>query len=236
MNDLPIGPSGDTCYACDQPATTKEHAPPKSFFPEGRRRNLITVPSCAIHNCDNAPDVEYVRNAIASLAGLNETGELLIDTAKRSFDHSPALFERTFRSFVVRSPEEQVGTYKFDLKRVDTVMEAVVQALHYRDQGQKWGRWQVFVPSLGSESSLIHENADGSDKLRDLLSHIPYVDRCTAEPEVFMYGSHALDWGWVYRLTFYGGFLVNAWMLCEDADGPYDTAIESGQIEHRPNP
>lgn len=222
MNDLPKSPSGDTCYACDQPATTKEHAPPKSFFPEGRRLNLITVPSCSVHNCDNSPDVEYVRNAVVSLAGLNETGELLIDKAKRSFDHSPALFERTFRSFVVHSREEQVGTYKFDLKRLDKVMRAVVQALHYRDQGQKWGPWLVFVPSLGSESSLIHKTADGSENLRDLLSRIPYVDRFTAEPEVFTYGSHALDWGWVYQLTFYGGFVVNVLMLPEDADVLYN--------------
>src|ERR1017187_113160 len=215
MNDLPNGPSGDTCYACDQPATTKEHAPPKCFFPEGKRLNLITVPSCSIHNCDNSPDVEYVRNAIGSLAGLNETGALLFDKASRSFDHSPALFDQTFRSFVVHSGEEQVGTYKFDLKRVDKVMGAIVQALHYRDQGQKWGRWPVFVPSLGSESSLIHKTADCSDNLRDfrdLLSRIPYVDRSTAQPEVFAYGSQALDWGWVYRLTFYGGFVVNAFM------------------------
>ena len=221
MNDLPKSPSRNTCYACDRPATTKEHAPPKGFFPPARRRNLITVPSCSIHNCDNARDVEYVRCAIASLADLNETGALLFDTAKRSFDHSPALFARTFQSFVVHSPEEQVGTFKYDLPRVKAMMTAVVQALHYRDQRQKWGRWRVFVPSLGVESSLIHKRSDGWDAFRDLLSRIPYVDRSTAEPEVFRYGSHALDWGWVYRLTFYGGFVVNAWMLREDteADG-----------------
>lgn len=226
MNDFPDSPYGDVCYACNQPATTKEHAPPKGFFPQGRRRNLMTVPSCSIHNCDNARDVEYVRNAIASLAGLNETGEFLFDTAKRSFGYSPALFRQTFQSFVVRSREEEVGTYRLDLKRVDAVMTAVVQALHYHDQHQKWGRWRVFVPSLRSESSLTHKGSDGFDAVRDLLSRIPYVDRPTAEPEVFMYGSHALDWGWIYRLAFYGGFLVNAWMVREDAESP---AIESGQ-------
>jgi hypothetical protein len=66
---MSIKPPKDTCYACDQPATTKEHAPPYSFFPKGKRQNLITVPSCSVHNCDNAPDVEYVRNAIAFHAG-----------------------------------------------------------------------------------------------------------------------------------------------------------------------
>jgi hypothetical protein len=173
-------------------------------------------------------DVEYVRNALASLEGLNEAGELLIDKAKRSFDHSPALFEQTFQSFVVHSREEQVGTYKFDLKRVDNVMGAVAQALHYRDEGQKWSCRLVFVPSLGSESSLIHKIPDGWDGLRDLFSGVPYVDRPTSEPGVFMYGSHAIDGGWVYRLTFYGGFIVNALMAA------YNAEIESGQVEYGP--
>jgi hypothetical protein len=219
-----------TCYACDQPATTREHAPPKSFFPDqGKGLNMITVPSCSAHNLANSQDVEYVRNAIASLEGLNGTGELLIDTAKRSFDHSPALFQRTFQSFVVHSQEEQVGTFKADLSRVKAVMTAVVQALHYRDQHQKWGRWQVFVPSLGSEASLIHKRSDGCEAFRELLSRIPYVDQPTAEPEVFKYGSNALDWGWTYRLTFYAGFVVNAWMLRDDADMQEKPSMRSAQ-------
>lgn len=226
--------SRDTCYACDEPATTKEHAPPKGFFPPGKRQGLITVPSCSIHNCDNAPDVEYVRNAVVCHAGLNETGELLIDTAKRSFDHSPALFSRTFQSFVVRSAGEQVATYKADLNRVRAMMTAVAQALHYRDQRQKWSRWQVFVPTFRSEWS-INQASDGWDGFRGLLNRIPYVDRDTAELEVFRYGSYALDWGWVYRLMFYGGFVVSAWMLREDTEDPYDTAIEARRTEPGPN-
>lgn len=32
-----------TCYMCDATATTKEHAPPKSFFPPSNRVNLTTA-------------------------------------------------------------------------------------------------------------------------------------------------------------------------------------------------
>jgi len=205
MSDLPNGPAGNTCYACDQAATTKEHAPPRSFFPEGGRGlNLIKVPSCKVHNCDISLDVEYVRNSIVSAAGLNERGELLIDAAKRSFDHSPKLLERTFESFTDHSREEQVGTYQFNLERVDKVMTAVAQALHYRDLGQKWSCRLVFVPSLKSEWSLIHKTHDGWDGVRDLFGSVSYINRPTADPKVFMYGSQAVDGGWAYRLTFYG--------------------------------
>jgi len=83
--------------------------------------------------------------------------------------------------------------------------------------------------AFGSELSLIHKCSDGWSTFRDLLSRIPYVDRSTAEPEVFRYGSHELDWGWLYQFTFYGGFVVNAWMLREDGEGPHNAGIESGQ-------
>ncbi len=48
------------CYWCGEPATSKEHVPPKCLFPEDKdikpilnetfREHLITVPSCDKHN------------------------------------------------------------------------------------------------------------------------------------------------------------------------------------------
>jgi len=38
------------CYMCSDPATGVEHVPAKCFFTKGQRENLITVPSCELHN------------------------------------------------------------------------------------------------------------------------------------------------------------------------------------------
>lgn len=38
------------CYWCGAKSTSVEHVPPKSFFPQGKRVDLITVPSCKKHN------------------------------------------------------------------------------------------------------------------------------------------------------------------------------------------
>jgi hypothetical protein len=126
--------SPGTCYACNEPATSREHATPRSFFPQGRRRNLITVPSCKTHNHGNAPDVEYIRNSIAFLAGINDAGTAMMEAAMRSLDRSPALFNQTFRSMrpLVRNGEE-VGAFRVDLARLKAVMISTTQALHYRD-------------------------------------------------------------------------------------------------------
>ncbi len=41
-----------TCYfpGCENHANTKEHIPPKSFFPDSKKINLMTVKSCKVHN------------------------------------------------------------------------------------------------------------------------------------------------------------------------------------------
>ena len=57
---------------CSSQAATTEHVPPKAFFLEGYRTNLMTVPSCPAHNTSNSKDVEYVRNFIVFGEGPNE--------------------------------------------------------------------------------------------------------------------------------------------------------------------
>lgn len=76
----------ETCYMCDRVATTREHAPPRSFFPRDRRVNVIKVPSCTTHNNDNHLDVEYARNLIASDIHVNAIGLAMFETARRSFE------------------------------------------------------------------------------------------------------------------------------------------------------
>ena len=38
------------CYWCGAPATSREHVPSRNLFPQGKNKNLITVPSCSRHN------------------------------------------------------------------------------------------------------------------------------------------------------------------------------------------
>src|SRR5688572_4679712 len=50
----------DYCYHCGSPASTREHFPPKSFFPRGGNLQLTTVPSCKLHNNDKSGDDQYL--------------------------------------------------------------------------------------------------------------------------------------------------------------------------------
>ena len=87
----------ETCYACAAVACSVEHCPPLSFFPEGHRKDLITVPSCSDHNHVNSKDVEYTRNWLTTSWGVNTAGQNLFDgKTKKSFDRSPRLLNQTF--------------------------------------------------------------------------------------------------------------------------------------------
>ena len=45
---------------CQRRGTTREHIPPKSFFPKDQRNQLLTVKSCELHNNKKSSDDIYV--------------------------------------------------------------------------------------------------------------------------------------------------------------------------------
>ena len=75
------------CYICGSQATSREHVPPLCLFPEQKdigtnkfRTNLITVPSCDLHNTKKSKDDEFLMAALAGYAGNNFLGFLQTQT------------------------------------------------------------------------------------------------------------------------------------------------------------
>ena len=75
------------CYICGAPATSREHVPPLCLFPEEKdigttkfRENLITVPSCDLHNTKKAKDDQFLMAALSGYVGNNFLGFLHTQT------------------------------------------------------------------------------------------------------------------------------------------------------------
>lgn len=73
--------NGEKCYMCHRDADSREHVPPKCLFPEKKdvgtsayRNNLITVPSCELHNSNKSKDDEFLMVSIAGIIGNNSIG------------------------------------------------------------------------------------------------------------------------------------------------------------------
>jgi len=213
---LYICPMGDTCYMCDAPATSREHAPPRSFFPEGYRRNLITVPSCDRHNSDNSLDVEYVRNVIATQHGVNGLAAKVFEKAQRSWDRKPKLLTQTFSTLqAVQYEGSETGAFRIDLPRHKVVMEAIAYALYFSTRGRKhYGDWTIFTPTFKYAPSMLQGKPDPWENLRKMLASGVCQPLAMPEPQVFSCSEVAVDQGQlIYRFEFYEALVVNAWTV-----------------------
>src|SRR5262245_2453835 len=94
-----------SCYMCDAPETSREHAPPLCLFPQfkefGRnlRRNLITVPSCDAHNSAKSKDDEFFRAVLLmqSAESSDVARHLFFNKLRRAAGRRPAAHGAFFR-------------------------------------------------------------------------------------------------------------------------------------------
>lgn len=181
------------CYACHEPETTREHVPPKSFYPSTSGKRLITVPSCKKHNNANHLDVEYVRNVLLSErhSRLDLVGTLH-DKVWRSFDNSPKLLKRTFRDIQpVILYGEQTGYFTLDLARFHSVMSAIAMGMHYHHFKKRfYGTWRVFDTATFFADSVSKSAPEGSNELQTALFGLPFDRVETPDPEIFECGVH----------------------------------------------
>lgn len=135
----------ELCYWCGKPATSREHVPPKCLFPEGKdlkgidqndyRKNLITVPSCDIHNLRKANDDEYLLVCLASRVGNNVTAYLHTCTkVRRARDRNPLLIDIESEDTIeTQNAQFPVQWANVNMLRLFHSFEAIARALYYHD-------------------------------------------------------------------------------------------------------
>jgi hypothetical protein len=80
------------CYLCGASENlTRDHIPPKGFFPPPRPSNLITVPCCHTCNQNYSLDDEAARLWFSAHLGASKAGEWIVEN--RASKRSPALIQ-----------------------------------------------------------------------------------------------------------------------------------------------
>jgi hypothetical protein len=178
----------------------------------------MTVPSCEEHNNDYSKDVEYARNAITTLLGVNTTGLKLFESkTRKSLDRSPGLLFQTFSTMKpVMYGEHVTGAYHLDIDRLDTVFGACVSAIHYRDTRRKHSHWGIVMPCCAFDSDVPQHFVQNWNRLCLALRSIKFDQKCTANPSVFQYGVAQMQGKHIYLHVFYEGFLVYALELTKE--------------------
>jgi hypothetical protein len=187
-----------TCYMCEEPSTSREHAPPKCLFPEpkdsptGRdlRRNLITVPSCSTHNLRTSMDDEYFLVVSALHFETNDVSAQQFSTKiLRALQRRPAFRAGTFAEMFPGLVEGQPsGGFRVDHSRLERIVDKTARAIfhHHHATNAKLTRpIHVHLPALRYTDGRPVPGANELGRLAH--AHFGDIPWEGANPEVFCY-------------------------------------------------
>lgn len=117
------------CIYCGEPATTRDHVPPKCFLDKPYPQNLLTLPACQTCNNSFSKDEQYfmyLSDYIFSIE--NGDGEFTRETVKAAFIYSDKLEDRMISSLKV---EDNKICFEFETNRIIRVIQKVARGLLY---------------------------------------------------------------------------------------------------------
>ncbi len=219
----------ETCYICGQPATSKEHVPPKCFFPEKKdlpegvdyRVNLITVPACDDHNLHKSEDDQYIFLVVVANWQNNAAAYKHFRTkVRRSMQKRRTLrgvyLDDYVPAWVGSLP---TGAVMVDKERFDRSMVQMARALHFHEYaGERWRdpihiASPTFLPVSGVSVNQYQEYLKAVEIVADhFLQGRPW---CGHNPDIFCYRIRAEteEQGLFAQMLFYQGFLVTAFTV-----------------------
>jgi len=217
------------CYYCDEPATSDEHVPPKALFPKPKdspggkeyRRNLLTVPSCDVHNTAKSKDDEYLLYVLALCWPSNEVGQnQFLTKVQRAAKRKPALLNAlTLEYQHVRIHDTEKDTWEQsiairpDEKRLLDQFTHISKAIYFLETGQHWpGSVSVLIEFLLSLDD-VERNARLEGVVRVTEEYLVNVSHKGDNKEVFSYQFVENDGRAMLRLHFYGDNKVSAVFL-----------------------
>ena len=136
----------NSCIYCDGDADTRDHIPPKSFFPTPRPSNLITVPSCAACNSGFQKDDDYAQTVLLAREDVSDHPAVhqLIPKLLRNWERPqgkalPISIARTAREFPVYTSDGGVvgkaPAYGISSTRMHRFVERMVRGLFFNEVG-----------------------------------------------------------------------------------------------------
>lgn len=230
----------EICYMCDSIATSKEHVPPKCLFPEKKdmgenkyRQNLITVPSCDIHNTSKSQEDEFLMISLAGIFGNNSIGytHKLTKVNRAIRRSSNKLLDKAFKKrkhYILKKDNNFIeliwGTP--DYHRLINCFTHIAYGLHYEyfDKAFK-GKIKVIL-------GYLHSTDRNHNNLVDFIKHQSRIDlkdipKHGENEDVFYYQFSKPDKFGTYliHMRFYGGIDVYASFLPEDKPEPNDLGL-----------
>lgn len=232
-------PKNVQCYCCEQVATTKDHIPPKCFFPHKKYldgnspdySHLMTVPSCSKHNNSRSKDDEYT----AAVIVMNSESDLAFTMFKSKWVQTllrreAVLGKRIFSTarsarFLSRKnsiliPHETLAI-SYEIERIERVIESIARALYYLESGykEKWtNRCIIRSPKFLNQDLSYARDAYALNQINQEFIHREKhqelgLTKKGAHPDVFYYQFiKSEDRNYIIKMVFYGDFTFLAFL------------------------
>lgn len=116
-----------SCYfqGCYQKGVTKEHIPPKAFFPKDEKDQLLTVKSCVAHNNAKSKDDLYVLAQICMNASpSNRARDIFLKKVKPQLDFNNGALRKKLAAGSIQLPDGTVK-YPVDTDRLNEFFDAL---------------------------------------------------------------------------------------------------------------
>ena len=189
-----------SCYfqGCTRPGKTKEHIPPKSFFPRNQRDQLLTVKSCELHNNAKSHDDMYVLAHICMNASpSNRSREVFMQTVVPQLGYNSDALKRTLSADAISLPFGAVG-YKVDSARFDRFFDALSCGIIYRVSGRS-------LPVAYTPHHLYHDLEVESEAPEQTARREAVLDFCKGEPrDLLNFGRVKAQNASVYTCKIFG--------------------------------
>lgn len=206
------------------PATSREHVPPKCFFPEQKdvghnkyRQDLFSVPSCDQHNTSKSRDDEYLLFLIASHFDNNLVAQRHFSTKIiRAVKRNPSMYKYVEDNYPIILDGQSSIAYTVDWARFKKEIEHLTCALFYLNYRQR-----LDLPIRIHTPDLFAINRPDAQEINQHLQEIEALTfgalrtqtRQGKNPEVFYYQHFSMPEipSFVFRMVFYDGFVVIAY-------------------------
>lgn len=214
----------ESCYMCDREKTSREHVPPQCFFPEKKdlaqgedyRVNLITVPSCDLHNLSKSEDDLYLLSVFVAYYRNNSVAQQHFSTKiMRAIAKTPWLIEAYSKFSIVSVGSVGLPAFDIDRQRIIKSLTCVVNGIHFHHNRERWSHYITICaePLTHMDGPEPQERVDVMRSFHILSKlHLDNQPRLGANQDVFYYQIWRDDSGECFqvRMAFYRGFIVHA--------------------------
>jgi hypothetical protein len=188
------------CYfqGCAKEGKTKEHIPPKAFFPKDQREQLITIRSCKDHNTDKSGDDLY---ALAQICLNSSPRNRAREVFRKCIAPQLGFNENAFRKLLIRDSEPLENgavKYRVDVQRLDNFFNALSCGLIYHVSKEQ-------LPQNFSMENIYHNLIDESLSSEG-IALISYMERFYEgePPEILHFGEAQLQNEDTYTAKIFG--------------------------------